>query len=382
MKIIGRLLLLAYILFGVHPFKGRAQNVIPDTCLASSIMPDHGSVVEGDGMYSIPLGDGRSIFLMGDSYIGDVVDGRRVHGDHMYRNTYSVFHHDNRVSQPFADSRGPQTSAAVPLGVTDENKYWYWPGHGFVVKDKLYVFQFLMYAGDGPDGWNFHFDHTHILQYGLPDFSVKPEKQEVAPCHKISSGEASRANPHIHYGAAALNDLATTGYLYIYAQVDIVNGFSPVTEVHVARTTIDSLFTAWEYYDGQGWTTDQDKAMPLVGLDSVSVSSQFNVFKLGKKYVLLTQDKSWNSGKIYTFIADSPCGPWTNGTLIYKIPSLPDSRWYTYNAMAHPQFGKDGCILVSYNVNTSLFSQQKDNVWSYRPRFIWVKKDKILQGKR
>ena len=101
-------------------------------------------------------------------------------------------------------------------------------------------------------------------------------------------------------------------------------------------------------------------------------------FRLDGKYVLLTQDKSWNSGKIYTFISDTPYGPWRGKTLVYRIPDLPDSDWYTYNAMAHPQFEDDGRILVSYNVNSNDFSDQKSDVESYRPRFIWVDKKLIL----
>ena len=49
-----------------------------DTWIASKIIPDSGSVTEGGGMYSIALPDGRSIFLMGDSYTGRVYGGRRV----------------------------------------------------------------------------------------------------------------------------------------------------------------------------------------------------------------------------------------------------------------------------------------------------------------
>lgn len=62
-----------------------------DKKISGIIIPDQGSVTGGDGMYSIPLPDGRSIFLMGDSYIGTVTNGQRSASDHMYRNTYIVY---------------------------------------------------------------------------------------------------------------------------------------------------------------------------------------------------------------------------------------------------------------------------------------------------
>lgn len=350
-----------------------------DRYIASKIIPDKGSVTEGDGMYSISLGDGRSIFLMGDSYTGVVSDGKRVSGNHMYRNTYSIYDHAAETSYALCEVNGAGTSAAVPEGVTDEGSRWYWPGHGFVVGDKLYIFQFLMYKGNGPEGWNFCFDQTHILQYRLPDMALAPEKTAPIPFKATAPAEPAPGNPIIHYGAAAINDLDNTGYLYIYAQVDVENDFDPVTEVYVARTTESGIYDSWEYYNGSTWVSDQNSAAALQGLETVPVSSQFNVFRLDGKYVLIAQNKTWNSGEIYTFTSDNPWGPWGNRTLIYKIPDLGNPNWYTYNAMAHPQFEKDGMILVSYNVNTNEFSEQMSDVASYRPRFFWVEKDSILK---
>lgn len=48
-----------------------------DKTTAATLIPDRGRVTGGDGTYSIPLPDGRSIFLMGDSYIGPVTNGQR-----------------------------------------------------------------------------------------------------------------------------------------------------------------------------------------------------------------------------------------------------------------------------------------------------------------
>ena len=98
--------------------------------------------------------------------------------------------------------------------------------------------------------------------------------------------------------------------------------------------------------------------------------------------MLLTQSKRYNSGEIYTFTSDSPTGPWRNKQLIYRIPAMENRKLFTYNAMAHPQFEKDGMILVSYNVNTEEFSQQFSDVSTYRPRFFWIGIDRILNSKR
>ncbi len=332
-----------------------------DRTFAGTLIPDRGSVTGGDGTYSIPLPNGRSIFLMGDSYIGPVTNGARSMQDNMFRNTYILY--DNGKVSAVYGANGEKSSAAVPPGVTDEGQKWYWPGHGFVSGNKLYVFQTLMYQGSA-GMWGFAYETTDILEYDLPE--LKLVKTARIPF---------RGSVDVHYGMAAMNE---GDYIYIYAQVDVDNGLDPIADALVARTTIGDLYTKWEYFDGSGWSSNSSDAVKMQGLSSVAISSQFNVFRLNGKYVLLTQEKQFNSGQIYSFVADNPWGPWYNKKLLYltseqKLPNL-----LTYNAMAHPQFQKDGMILISYNVNTLDFEQQHSDVSTYRPRFFWVDINTIL----
>jgi hypothetical protein len=334
-----------------------------DTVFAHILIPDRGSVTGGDGTYSIALPDGRSIFLMGDSFIGPVTNGSRSTQDHMYRNTYILY--DRGRVQAIYGANGEKSSAAVPPGVTDESKKWYWPGHGFVYGNKLYIFQTLMYQGEA-GMWGFRYQTTDILEYELPGINLI--KTTNIPYN---------GSDKIHYGMAALKD-DVDDYIYIYAQADVDNSSTPLSDAYVARTKIEKLYTEWEYYCGSNWDTNYSNAVKMSGLSSVAVSSQFNVFKLRGKYVLLTQQKQFGCGDIYTFIANSPEGPWYNKQLIYTTQEQQQANLFTYNAMAHPQFEKDGMILISYNVNTEDFAQQLKDVSTYRPRFLWIEINKIL----
>lgn len=333
-----------------------------DTVLARIIVPDRGSVTGGDGTYSIALPDGRSLFLMGDSYIGPVTNGARSMSDHMYRNTYILYDQGN-VSAIYG-AIGEKSSAAVPPGITNEHQKWYWPGHGFVKDDKLYIFQTLMYQG-AEGMWGFRYETTDILEYDLPGIS------HVKTTRIPYNGPAD-----IHFGMAALND---DDYIYIYAQKDVDNSWDPVAEALVARTTADKLYTGWEYFNGSGWSTNSADAVKMEGLSGVAISSQFNVFKLNGKYVLFTQEKQFNSGEIYSFISDTPHGPWYNKKLLYEIQEKNIPDLFNYNAMAHPQFNKDDMILISYNVNNQDFVKQHEDVSTYRPRFIWIETASILE---
>lgn len=331
-----------------------------DKYLLSKIIPNQGSVTSGDGMYSVALPDGRSLFLMGDSFVSPVTNGERSRGAHMYRNTYIVY--DNgKVSAIYGPN---ETSAAVPAGVTNEWDHWYWPGDGFVSGNSLYIFQNLMYMG-ASGMWGFRYEATDLLEYSLPDITLTSATRIP---YTGSTGAV--------FGASALND---GDYIYIYAQKDVRNDLDPISEAWVARTTISSLKSKWEYFDGYAWSENQTDAAKMKGLDGIPVSSQFSVFKLKDKYVLLTDNKSLFVNDIYTVTSDTPYGPWSHRKVIYTVPPFSSSNRMAYNAMAHPQFVKDGMMLVTYDVNTGDSEEQWSDVSSYRPVFLWIGVDDILK---
>jgi hypothetical protein len=104
-------------------------------------------------------------------------------------------------------------------------------------------------------------------------------------------------------------------------------------------------------------------------INNFQVSQQYSVSEYRGKYILLTQD-IWLSPNIYSFTSVSPVGPWENKKLVYTTPETQQGM-FTYNAYVHPQFDRDGKMLVSYNTNGDFWSIFS-NVEIYRPRFIRV----------
>ncbi|MDR2626980.1 MAG: DUF4185 domain-containing protein [Dysgonamonadaceae bacterium] len=338
-----------------------------DKTIARILIPDQGGVTAGDGIFSIVLPDGRSFFSMQDSYIGTVINGKMPESSNrkMYRNTYFVYDHaSGTVTLVWPGSNSNASAAAIP---TDGSK-WYWPGHGYTDGDKLYKFCSLMYmAGEG--AWGFAVERVNVLTYQLPGLQLIDDRPIPYP-------GADRTYE------AVLKD---GDYVYIYAGVSIQGGLDPKVDVMVARAAPNNPYAGWEYYNGSGWSGDPADAVRMEGLSSVPVSS-LSVFKLGDKYVLLTEHQALWVGDIYTFISDTPYGPWRNKKTVFTAhePAI----LYTYNATAHPQFQKDGMILVAYNVNLNDSDLNGDGVvdWrdiyvdvsAYRPRFFWVDIDTIL----
>lgn len=330
------------------------------------ITDDGTSVTAGDGMASVGLPDGRSVFLMGDSFFcrteGKVMKG----ADHMYRNTYIIYDPRARKASGIRDGAGEKTSAAVPPGSPDEAE-WYWPGHGFAEGDTLYIFQYKMYQ-KSPGAWGFAYDCTHLLAYHLPEMSLVRDE-------KILYDPSSEEHTHV-YGVATLK---SGEYQYIYSQVEVRGGLDPVSGSTVARVRPDGIWGPWEYWTGSAWSADASDAALMDGLTQIPLSSQFSVFPLRGKYVLLSEHKTLWVSEIWTFVSDTPYGPWRNGRKVYDIPASDDKNLFYYNAMAHPQLSTRKALLVSYDVNTQDFFSIFKNVDNYRPRFVWIPVKRILE---
>jgi len=336
-----------------------------DKTIAAKIIQDKaGAITSGDGMYSVALPDGRSIFLMGDSYNTQVTNGTHSKSSHMFRNSYLVYDPKTETATGIVDARGQGTnsSAAVVPGYPYENK-WYWPGDGFVASDTLYIFQSVMYMG-AEGMWGFRYQDSHVLKYSLPEIKLE---EDIELKNKPLGNELM--------GAAALND---GDYIYVYQQCDMDSEFVPLTYAYVARTTEATIGSSWEFWDGSTWTYDQSKQASMEGASSICISSQFNVKKIRNKYVLFSENKSLMVGEVYSMTSDNPWGPWSHKKTLYTIPAMESSDWYTYNAMLHPQFEKDDMILFTIDVNTPNGDEQATNVASYRPVFIWIDINDII----
>jgi len=292
----------------------------------------------GDATYSIPLPDGRTLWLFGDSFIGTVRPDRSRPGSSFYRNAAMVQQGNEFVTLPVSGNAFVRPA---------DPGWWYWPGHGVADGDTLRVMMFGM-KSTGSGAWDFAYGSLDIATFHLPELS-------------LISIERIKTDPAINFGAG----LMTSGdYTYIYGAEKV--GFAKY--LHVARVQRRNLNSQWEYFDGSGWTTDETASTRLFS----SVSEQFAVFEEAGKFYLLTQHHILG-GEIYLYDADSPTGGFKNKRTVYCTPQSHQGNLFTYNAFAHPQFSGNGELLVSYNVNSSSFADLFQNADTYRPFFVRIK---------
>ena len=103
-------------------------------------------VTGADGVYSVLLPDGRSIWLMGDSFRGTVnEDHSREKMDPIYVRNAAIVQDGDSMQSLYSqinefDASWVVHPEALKVEPFHEKKFWFWPGDGFVENGKLKVF--------------------------------------------------------------------------------------------------------------------------------------------------------------------------------------------------------------------------------------------------
>ncbi|WP_019540915.1 DUF4185 domain-containing protein [Proteiniphilum acetatigenes] len=336
------------------------RDVVVDTTMIKMLIPGDGSGVwsGGDGAISVPIKKDKSLWLFGDSFMGRIVDGKRDREKSRMVFGNLIVELDGEKSRTIHTGTPESPAPVVVSEKVDGHNTVYWPHHGFVKNNILHVLM-TQIVFEKPGMWGFRANQIRYFRLRLPDYTLIDD--EPVDSYKVN-GVNLGFGFHEH-----------EGYYYCYG--NHVEGFSAT--LHAARAKlVDDKLQEWEYFDGTDWSGDPEATRPLEGID-VGVSSQFSVFPYQDKFILLVQGRMVR--EIYTFISDSPTGPWRNKKLIYTVPEpIEDERLFAYNAMAHPQYERDGMFLVSYCMNTSDVEQAWNDVRATIPYFIWITYEMVL----
>lgn len=296
----------------------------------------------GDGTYSVPLPDGRNLWLFGDSFVDPVnPDRTRPSNSRLVHNSFVI----QKGEKIFPLPGGTSESPSAFISPEDKNR-WYWPFHGVIEKNRLYVF-LAQYERTGDKPWDFRYQGTtDVGIFSLPEL-------------KLLSKKPLQFDSLITFGTWILED---GRYTYIYG----VENVNSTKFAIVARSEKENLLSQWTYYDGYKWSKNfHTRAHILKG-----VSSQFSVIRLKGRYYFITQQDRFGE-KIMCYESKSLHGPWINAKVLYITPEKRGSI-YTYNALAHPQFTRNNELLISYNVNSLNIQDIFRDADNYRPRFIRV----------
>ncbi|MEA5128417.1 MAG: DUF4185 domain-containing protein [Proteiniphilum sp.] len=333
-------------------------EIVIDTKMVEFLFPPGKDILTGgDGAISIQIDNTKNFWLWGDSFLGEVTDNKRPESStFIMGNVWQLL--DGETVKTITGGSPLNPESLLKTEKVDGYPAILWPMHGFVKNNILHVFMSTI-VQTGTGTWDFYWHSTVYYRLNLSDLSVI-DKQELLT--------EEQTDAHFGFGVTEHE-----GLYYMYGS-DPQKDFTATLHIVRARLRDDKL-QDWEYFDGNNWVHEAKKSKSLQGID-IPVSEQFSVFKQDNKFILLTQDRF--KPEIYTFTADAPEGPWSNKKHIYTIPEGENSTLFTYNAMAHPQYGSDENLLVSYCVNAKNIPDLYSDVSIYKPRFFWVSMNTLL----
>lgn len=297
----------------------------------------------GDGTLSIPLPDGRVVWLFGDSFLGPVsAEGERPRDAPFVRNCLVV-----QKGQSLTTRYGTIDGNPAAFFPAPNASQWYWPGDGVVEGGMLRVF-LHRFERTGPGLWDWRWLDTWLAALSLPDVVLKEISQAPSP-------------GAIMFGVCILRGDADT---YVYG----VSGGFP-KKAYLARAPARGLQEKWAYFDGSDWSNDVSEAQPILA----GVSAQFAVILFRDRYYLFTMDdRTGLSRDISVYRAPEPWGPWQGPANVYRPPEAA-GEITVYNPFVHPQFSENGRVLVSYNLNNFVDPEAVyRDAGTYRPRFVRV----------
>ena len=306
-----------------------------------------------DGAGSIDLGNGRVLWLFGDSFISR--DGKGSRNGYMVRNSVGI-QEGYDLTAPIRYYWHPESKKRNSFfNTTDET--WFWPGHGAMIDDRLIIFLFQLRGvktGLGFEG--FHWNAALVSNPQDP-----PNKWKI----KYIGGQDTFA---VLAGSGAV--IRNDEYLYAFsAQAPSTN------DVYLLRWPVDRIYEGdfsnieW-WIDGQ-WSRRSAKEpipQPLFrGQTEFSVHWDRQL----KKYVQI-QSFGFGEASIGVRLSNRLEGPWSEPHVFFKPDFTGITEPMMYSAKSHPELRNAAGVYVTYNLNAE-FSFLVKNQTIYFPKFVTVK---------
>ncbi|OWY71110.1 hypothetical protein B7486_10915 [cyanobacterium TDX16] len=369
---------------------GRAEAVEPAPAWRAVFDTSEGWT-GGDCAGTTALGDGRVVWLFGDSWVGLVREGKHADGSVMVNNAIAVHRIGADGAAPGkaeiefcwgrADKDGKATAWVAPdeaaRGDGQDKNLRYWPtGGGLVVEGadggrRLYVFLMRIRDKDEADGvWNFEGCGSAVAIVENVKEAAREWRVGQRTLTRIAAGSGASVR-RISWGVAAMmEDGDADGRRVLIYGVDSTDGLNKKLLAARARAEAVEQFREWRFWDGRGWSRSEKDAAAIAD----NVMDELTIHRVGgageARYVMI-YSKPILDDHIVARTAATAMGPWTEPREIYRCPEpASDKRLMAYSAKAHPELSRPGRLLISYCVNSTDFFHMAGDASIYRPRFI------------
>ena len=316
--------------------------------------------VGADGASSVDLGDERTLWLFGDTFIDP--SGMHTRQDaRMVGNTVAIQHGTDPTAASVEFYWGKASGGSPTAFFPDQGEELFWPGDGIRVDDRLVVFLARTIRDSGsPLGFR------HV---GWAAVMVENPDDEP-PAWRIRTLETPTNPLGVLVGFATV--LEIDAYVYAIGSQDPVKSH-PVFAVRWPRENVragELLDPEWWAGERLGWIPDSSSTprWPLFG----NGASELTIHRdESAGQFLAVQAEGFGPANVALRHAPELTGPWSDARTIYHPPEFSRPNIMIYAAKAHPHLtGAD--LAVTYATNTFQFDDYLTDPDIYYPRFVRV----------
>jgi hypothetical protein len=300
-----------------------------------------GSVAFDQGN-SIPISDGRSLWVTEDTYTSALLNSAglfncnqifNIHNSILIQQSTHSWTQSQTVNMTNTLSQYQYEVIPSPGG---HNSTYSWPGVGAEANGHVYMYCYESANGSTP-ATTVLYDFTETLG------SVWPNPVRTTPAGMADS---------ITYTEGMVNP--GDGYIYVYGNVGVFLD----KYVYVARfpTTNSQTWTFWNGSSWQSTPTTTNAAKITVGTGNAEQANTTIAYVNGK-YVMMQMDIGYfcnpSQHNIYLSTATSPTGPFTAPLKVFTIEDMINGSIAKYYTPAiHPEFNNSNNeLLLTYCLN-------------------------------
>ena len=316
----------------------------------------------GDAAYSVPLPDGRDIWIFGDTLYGPerIVVGNEPR---MVHNSLGISTCKNGKWTIDYAIRRDASGKALSFFSPSDPKRWYWALDGFYADGSLWVTLLCIRhpAAPAPAGFDFESCGSDLAQ--ISSLDKDPQHWGVTIRPLVADGV--KAYP-------SATTLVHDGYAYLFASYE--NGTRPLVATRIALGKLSDPAANLEYLAAEGgWKPgfEPAKAKQVMARGSTELSIRYHPER--KEWLAVMVDPAPFSDKIILRTAPDLAGPWTEGNVIYTMPEmqpgpLHDKNIFCYAGKEHTELETASNLVFTYVCNTMLPSQLATRRDIYQPQ--------------
>jgi hypothetical protein len=325
-----------------------------------------------DAAYSIPMPDGRSIWIFGDTLYGDhrVVVGS---DPRMVRNSIGISTCNHGVWKiDYIIRRGdqgqPQDFFQAQHFNAQHKNTWYWAMDGFFYKNDVWVTLLCMRDAPKTTPQALGFETCGADLAKISGLDKDPQQWTVNYFPLVPDGV--RAYP-------SATAVVEGDYVYVFALLEADS--RPMLLTRIPLDGLDAPAGHLQYLSKSGaWKPGLKPADAMHVMQHGNTEMTVRYHPLLKEWVAVMNNPKLFSDKIVARTAPQLTGPWSADKVIDRIPEMQkgyagyDTDTFCYAAKEHPEFGQPGSLLITYACNTMKVQKLTTELDIYFPKVVRV----------